>query len=40
VYGGGYAFAQCVPFFMYAAGFYYGGYLIGIGVMVPLDVYR
>ena len=40
IYATAYAFAQCVPFFLYAVGFAYGGYLITIDLMVPLDVYR
>lgn len=40
IYGGAFGFAQCVPFFLYAVGFAYGGYLIQVGIMQPLDVFR
>ncbi|CDW54497.1 Multidrug resistance protein 1 [Trichuris trichiura] len=35
-----FGFSQSVIFFMYAIAFRYGGYLVGIGDMKPLDVYR
>uniref|UniRef100_A0A5S6QCS5 Bile salt export pump n=1 Tax=Trichuris muris TaxID=70415 RepID=A0A5S6QCS5_TRIMR len=35
-----FGFSQSVIFFMYAVAFRYGGYLVSVGDMKPLDVYR
>jgi hypothetical protein len=40
IYGLAFAFSEAVIFLIYAAAFYYGSYLVGIGIMVPTSVYR
>jgi ABC-type bacteriocin/lantibiotic exporter with double-glycine peptidase domain len=35
-----YGFSQAIFFFMYAASFRFGAYLVGIDDMTPVDVYR
>lgn len=40
VYAFAFSFSQCVIYFMYAAAFRFGAFLVGIDEMIPLDVYR